>query len=541
MTLNPNSFLCPFCGEIISKNAKLCRFCKHNVSLDLWLGDIHEDTKRGEIAKLLHEKGPKDYFPTFGAARRLLEKKGAFLSDVKREDAEKVSVLLEKFQIPVEQKNHIPSVSHKEFPFKAVGLTASTLVATGVLFFFVYKPKPAPVSSASIESSAPTIQGTENETVKRSSQNSTPTREQHANIEALLISTATIMDGNRSGSAFFVSKNGHLISNQHVTTGAKEVDVLTFDGKKFRGTVLKSDSFYDLSLIKIDNRDYPPLRLGDATTLHPGDTVWTIGAPHGLSFSVTRGVASFVGRNVSGKAFVQADVAINPGNSGGPMINDDGEVIGINNFILKQTQGLNFAIPVNYLYMGSSPILMDVADTQPDNSIMATWRSWEKGSSALARTESDADESPAPSPAPNSSNAQLTELSEEMKGMDERIKANQKKFDDQSKQVQTKIDKLNIQYNEAPTISDQDKVSANIRKYQIELIDIEMDRIGEMQNYNRKATELINRAKNLSGDDPSALAHYARELEKLAKSKIDYETQKTDAEAQKKALLNQSQ
>jgi serine protease Do len=101
-------------------------------------------------------------------------------------------------------------------------------------------------------------------------------------------------------------------------------------------------------LIKIESNDYPPLRLGDATKLHAGDTVWTIGAPHGLEFSVTKGIASFVGRNVGGKSFIQADVAINPGNSGGPMINDQGEVIGINNFIIKQTVGLNFAIPVNY-------------------------------------------------------------------------------------------------------------------------------------------------------------------------------------------------
>ena len=156
-----------------------------------------------------------------------------------------------------------------------------------------------------------------------------------------------------TGSGFIIGSDGRLITNAHVVNGAEKVDVTLKDGTSYKGTVLGTDSFTDVAVIKIEATDLPTVSLGDAENLTPGEWAIAIGNPLGLDNTVTVGIISALGRSSSQVGvpdkrvrFIQTDAAINPGNSGGPLLNSQGEVIGINTAIRADAQGLGFAIPI---------------------------------------------------------------------------------------------------------------------------------------------------------------------------------------------------
>ncbi|MGG6294338.1 HhoA/HhoB/HtrA family serine endopeptidase [Leptolyngbya sp. AN02str] len=156
-----------------------------------------------------------------------------------------------------------------------------------------------------------------------------------------------------SGSGFIVGADGQVITNAHVVEGATQVQVTLKDGRTFEGRVVGVDLVTDVAAIKIDSQDLPVVSLGDSDTLKPGQWAIAIGSPLGLDNTVTAGIISATGRpsNQVGVGdrrvrFIQTDAAINPGNSGGPLLNDQGEVIGINTAIRANAQGLGFAIPI---------------------------------------------------------------------------------------------------------------------------------------------------------------------------------------------------
>lgn len=156
-----------------------------------------------------------------------------------------------------------------------------------------------------------------------------------------------------TGSGFIVSQDGHIITNAHVVDQADKVTVILKDGRSFEGEVLGSDPVTDVAVVKIEASDLPIVTLGHSDTLSPGQWAIAIGNPLGLDNTVTAGIISALGRS-SGEvgvpdkrvAFIQTDAAINPGNSGGPLLNERGEVIGVNTAIIQGAQGLGFAIPI---------------------------------------------------------------------------------------------------------------------------------------------------------------------------------------------------
>ena len=159
-----------------------------------------------------------------------------------------------------------------------------------------------------------------------------------------------------TGSGFVLTANGRIITNAHVVEGASQVSVTLTDGRTFMGEVVGIDSVTDVAAIKIDAQDLPVVVMGSTTTLSPGQWAIAIGNPLGLDNTVTAGIISALGRSSSEVGipdkrvqFIQTDAAINPGNSGGPLLNDRGEVIGMNTAIRKDAQGLGFAIPVETL------------------------------------------------------------------------------------------------------------------------------------------------------------------------------------------------
>ncbi|MDB9526375.1 trypsin-like peptidase domain-containing protein [Oscillatoria sp. CS-180] len=156
-----------------------------------------------------------------------------------------------------------------------------------------------------------------------------------------------------TGSGFIISTDGRIITNAHVVEGASKVTVTMTDGRSFEGTVVGTDKVTDVAAIKIDAQSMPSVVFGSTEDLSPGQWAIAIGNPLGLDNTVTAGIISALGRSSSEVGipdkrvqFIQTDAAINPGNSGGPLLNDRGEVIGMNTAIRKEAQGLGFAIPV---------------------------------------------------------------------------------------------------------------------------------------------------------------------------------------------------
>ena len=156
-----------------------------------------------------------------------------------------------------------------------------------------------------------------------------------------------------TGSGFIIGSDGRLVTNAHVVDGAQRVEVTLKDGKTYEGKVLGTDSFTDIAVVKIDAVNLPTVNFGSADNLIPGEWAIAIGNPLGLDNTVTVGIISALGRSSSQVGvpdkrvrFIQTDAAINPGNSGGPLLNSQGEVIGINTAIRADAQGLGFAIPI---------------------------------------------------------------------------------------------------------------------------------------------------------------------------------------------------
>jgi serine protease Do len=156
------------------------------------------------------------------------------------------------------------------------------------------------------------------------------------------------------GSGFLISKDGYILTNHHVVGDADKITVKLHDGREFDAERIGTDEKSEVAVIKIKEKNLPYLELGDSATIRVGEWVVAIGNPFGLAATLTAGVVSAKGRSGIGIAdyenFIQTDAAINPGNSGGPLLNIDGEVVGINTAIYSKSggyMGIGFAIPID--------------------------------------------------------------------------------------------------------------------------------------------------------------------------------------------------
>ena len=156
-----------------------------------------------------------------------------------------------------------------------------------------------------------------------------------------------------TGSGFILSQDGHLLTNAHVVADTDTVQVTLKDGRSFEGKVIGTDRLTDVAAIKIKATNLPMVKLGNSKNSVPGEWAIAIGNPLGLDNTVTVGIISAMDRSSAQVGvpekrvnFIQTDAAINPGNSGGPLLNAQGEVIGVNTAIRADAQGLGFAIPI---------------------------------------------------------------------------------------------------------------------------------------------------------------------------------------------------
>src|SRR5579871_6681847 len=157
------------------------------------------------------------------------------------------------------------------------------------------------------------------------------------------------------GSGVIMSPNGYIVTNNHVVDGASNVLVTLSDKREFKARVIGTDPKTDIAVVKIDASDLPSIVVGDSGKVQVGDYALAVGDPFGVGQTVTMGIVSATGRANLGiedyEDFIQTDASINPGNSGGALVNDRGELVGINTAILAPgsggNQGIGFAVPVN--------------------------------------------------------------------------------------------------------------------------------------------------------------------------------------------------
>ncbi len=160
-----------------------------------------------------------------------------------------------------------------------------------------------------------------------------------------------------SGSGVIISEDGYIATNNHVINGATKIEVTLNDKRTYNGTIVGTDPTTDLALIKIEEKDLPAIYYGNSDDVNIGQWVLAVGNPFNLTSTVTAGIVSAKGRNINIlkedyaiESFIQTDAAVNPGNSGGALVNQNGELIGINTAIASNTgsyTGYSFAVPVN--------------------------------------------------------------------------------------------------------------------------------------------------------------------------------------------------
>lgn len=170
-------------------------------------------------------------------------------------------------------------------------------------------------------------------------------------------SVFVVLSGNSLGSGFALGDQC-VITNAHVVQNSSEVTITAYDGKEYPAVVYCKSSDLDIAVLSVPSADFTPLAVGNTSDIKIGDDVYAIGAPNGMSYTLTKGTLSSNKRIISGDDYLQIDAALNEGNSGGPLLNAGGAVIGMNTMKMNNSEGLGLAIPIDRIlqYMKNNDI-----------------------------------------------------------------------------------------------------------------------------------------------------------------------------------------
>ncbi|MBN2370935.1 MAG: serine protease [Vicinamibacteria bacterium] len=337
---------CFFCAEPVALDARVCPHCKQDTLVDVVLERAVADSRRRyRVARALASLGAA--MPPFMTIQQALATPGSTVARrVTRGLARQIAGVLtpEGVSTFVQHSNDL-SVTKR--PWKALAIGAGALLIAGVAWLGVRllhsdRPeKPALVPLSSLQPSD----------IEYSSDLST--REL---AERALPSTVSLRCAESVASGFFVAKD-LVLTNAHAVCPDGVIRIILSDGRELSGLSTQTDRTLDLALVKVAGGDALPLPLGDAGVAAVGDKVVFIGSPVGLEFTVHEGSISSLSRSLNGLAYIQMDAKVNPGNSGGPLLDSHGRVIGIVSLKHMAAEGIGLALPINYSYTGTRPIL----------------------------------------------------------------------------------------------------------------------------------------------------------------------------------------
>ena len=351
---------CPHCGESASLSARICPHCKNGLLVQVELLRPLTD------GRLLHQLGRSLYRAGLGSipVPRLKASQPIVVRDVTREQAAKTLEALNELGLPGATK---PTSKGFAIPWDRLSKAPAVLAAAGalvlalalaVLFLGGSNDEDEDVASTpalALESGtvSPDTGADEGDTPATPTPSPLTTQQ----IAALASpSTVSLTCGRQVGSGSFVEED-LVISNAHVLCPDDDrVTVHFSDGRQANGWVRERHRDLDLVTVRVLGAAAAPLPIGDASQLRPGDKIVVIGTPHGMDVTVHEGVVSHMGRPMFGAAYIQIDANINPGNSGGPVLNKRGELVGVVTMQVQDAAGLGFALPINYAYLGSSPL-----------------------------------------------------------------------------------------------------------------------------------------------------------------------------------------
>ncbi len=173
-------------------------------------------------------------------------------------------------------------------------------------------------------------------------------------------SVFVIYSGNALGSGFAVGGNC-IVTNAHVIENKKSITVATYGGAEYQASVLGINEYEDIAVLIVKDAAFPYLDIADLSTMKTGDDIYAIGAPKGMAYTLTKGGISAKERTIGDQTYIQIDAPINQGNSGGPLLNDNGQVLGMNTLKMSDSEGIGLAIPITRVcqYLQSLGIELD--------------------------------------------------------------------------------------------------------------------------------------------------------------------------------------
>lgn len=365
---------CPYCGEKVGAEARICRHCDRNILYSLVLTASLEDRQKHEFLRAWQQLDLQTIrhktFPAYSEAKKILNEIPLTIAwDLNLFQASLYSKKLVNFAVEPRLQGGLPSnfeeapkIEKSRFPISSALYAGAALgLFAGALYLLMHQSSPQPKPSSASGYLEPThrLEELEPQDLRIQSpvspaQPSAPQGQfqgeqqiKREDVERVLSATVFIRGERSLGSGFLITSDGYILSNSHVTRDMQKPVVTLKNGKTYEARKIREDARYDISLIKIDDVGLPTFKLGDANQVFAGEPVLVIGNPGGLAFTVTRGIVSFNGRVLSGIPYIQTDAAINRGNSGGPMLNQSMEVIGINTLTSLNEQGISFALPIN--------------------------------------------------------------------------------------------------------------------------------------------------------------------------------------------------
>lgn len=155
-----------------------------------------------------------------------------------------------------------------------------------------------------------------------------------------------IYSGNYEGSGFAIGPNT-VVTNAHVIGNRNDIKVKTYSGEEYKASIFLFNEAIDIAILSVENADFAPLEVGDCENIKVGEDIYAIGAPRSLDYTLTKGVISNKSRTIGFNKYIQIDAAINSGNSGGPLLNNAGQVIGVNSMKISDAEGIGLAIPIS--------------------------------------------------------------------------------------------------------------------------------------------------------------------------------------------------